>query len=124
MICKKLYIGNGERCHNGGECHEGYGLEFSCKCLPGWQGHYCDDEIDECSSSPCQNGAVCVDKLANYACACLMGFTGINCEEAVLLCTDSPCYNNALCLMEEGLPVCYCVPGNLISFLTIIIILQ
>lgn len=67
-------------------------------------------DIDECSSSPCQNGAICVDRLAEYACACSTGFTGANCEEEVQQCEDSPCSNGALCLMEEGAPVCYCVP--------------
>lgn len=103
-------IGNGERCHNGGECIEGKGLDFRCACAQGWQGVYCDSEINECESSPCQNGAVCIDKLASYACACSMGYTGVNCEEEVMVCEDSPCSNSALCLMEEGLPVCYCVP--------------
>lgn len=105
-----VYTGNGERCHNGGECIEGKGLEFTCNCAAGWTGVYCDSEIDECESSPCQNGAVCVDKLAHYLCACPTGYTGVNCEEEVMVCDDSPCANSALCLMEEGLPVCYCVP--------------
>lgn len=29
--------------------------------------------MDECASSPCLNGAVCVDREADYACACLFG---------------------------------------------------
>lgn len=66
--------------------------------------------IDECESSPCQNGGVCVDKINSFACVCAVGFTGPNCEEEILVCNDSPCKNSALCLMEEGQPVCYCVP--------------
>lgn len=89
---------------------DGPGLEFSCSCALGWTSQYCDSEINECESSPCQNGGVCVDKIASYACACPMGFTGLNCEEEILKCENSPCKNNALCLMEEGIPVCYCVP--------------
>lgn len=46
----------GERCHNGGECIEGIGLEFTCNCVDGYKGEYCDVEIDECESSPCANG--------------------------------------------------------------------
>lgn len=85
-------------------------MEFSCSCAPGWTSQFCDSEINECESAPCQNGGVCVDKIASYACACPMGFTGLNCEEEILKCENSPCKNNALCLMEEGVPVCYCVP--------------
>ncbi|GAB0086236.1 Protein eyes shut [Sergentomyia squamirostris] len=99
-----------ERCENGGECIEGTGLSFSCQCSPGWEGDLCEKDINECASSPCQNGGVCVDKLAGYACACVTGFTGNDCEETILECNDSPCQNDALCLMEDGQPVCYCVP--------------
>ncbi|XP_034670265.1 protein eyes shut [Drosophila subobscura] len=102
--------GTGARCQHGGECIEGPGLEFTCDCPAGWHGRICQEEINECESSPCQNGGVCVDKLAAYACACPMGYTGINCEEEILICADNPCQNNALCLMEEGIPTCYCVP--------------
>ncbi|KAH8413382.1 hypothetical protein KR009_010472 [Drosophila setifemur] len=102
--------GTGARCQHGGECLEGPGLEFTCSCPAGWHGRICQEEINECASSPCQNGGVCVDKLAAYACACPMGYTGINCEEEILICADNPCQNNALCLMEEGVPTCYCVP--------------
>ncbi|KAH8289904.1 hypothetical protein KR018_002771, partial [Drosophila ironensis] len=102
--------GTGARCQHGGECIEGPGLEFTCACPAGWHGRICQEEINECASSPCQNGGVCVDKLAAYACACPMGYTGINCEEEILICADNPCQNNALCLMEEGVPTCYCVP--------------
>ncbi|XP_034472234.1 protein eyes shut [Drosophila innubila] len=102
--------GTGARCQHGGECIEGPGLEFTCECPAGWHGRICQEEINECASAPCQNGGVCVDKLAAYACACPMGYTGVNCEEEILICADNPCQNNALCLMEENVPTCYCVP--------------
>lgn len=41
-------------------------------------------EIDECSSSPCQNDATCRDHLNGYSCSCRPGFTGRNCESGVL----------------------------------------
>lgn len=102
--------GSGNKCHNGGQCVEGRGLEFTCDCALGWMGRFCSIEIDECESSPCLNGAVCVDKVGQYACVCAMGYTGQNCEEDIQVCNDSPCSHDALCLMEEGQPVCYCVP--------------
>ncbi|XP_065093274.1 protein eyes shut [Ochlerotatus camptorhynchus] len=100
----------GDRCHNGGECIEGHGLDFSCQCVEGYEGKFCDEETNECESSPCQNGGVCIDKFASYTCACTMGFTGTNCEEEIMFCESSPCSNQALCLVEENEPTCYCVP--------------
>uniref|UniRef100_A0A182JZL7 Protein eyes shut n=1 Tax=Anopheles christyi TaxID=43041 RepID=A0A182JZL7_9DIPT len=100
----------GDRCHNGAVCIEGPGLEFSCRCTEGYEGRLCDAEINECASTPCLNGAICIDKFASYVCACPMGFSGTNCEEEIMVCASSPCANQALCLMEEDSPTCYCVP--------------
>lgn len=61
------------RCSNGGICQEGPGMAFSCTCPPGWTGMLCDEPVNECESSPCQHGGVCVDLHAGYACACLFG---------------------------------------------------
>ena len=38
-------------------------------------------DTDECSSSPCQNGATCsMPAFDMYKCECLVGYTGTNCE--------------------------------------------
>ena len=37
-------------------------------------------DIDDCSSSPCQNGGSCVDHVSNFSCVCSQGFTGLKCE--------------------------------------------
>ena len=37
-------------------------------------------DIDECASSPCQNGGHCTDGLNGYTCVCVQGYTGNNCE--------------------------------------------
>nr|CAD7195211.1 unnamed protein product [Timema douglasi] len=122
-------------CINGGVCIEGPGDTFSCACLQGWTGQICETAVDECVSSPCQNGGVCVDLFAGYSCACpfgmlafftcksgfspgpkvrpfcvVTGYTGSNCEVKLHPCLVSPCLNQALCLVEAGTRVCYCVP--------------
>ncbi|XP_063218539.1 protein eyes shut [Bacillus rossius redtenbacheri] len=98
------------RCLHGGLCEEGPGDSYSCRCGPGWTGALCGVATDECASSPCSNGAVCVDLHASYVCACPFGFTGKNCEVKLHPCVVSPCQNSALCLLEGEARVCYCVP--------------
>ncbi|XP_063416132.1 neurogenic locus Notch protein-like [Mytilus trossulus] len=40
----------------------------------------CSDPVDDCLSSPCQNGGVCYDGIRSYSCSCPLGVTGNNCE--------------------------------------------
>ena len=48
-------------------------------------------DVDECSSSPCQNGAACVDGVNLYTCTCPPGYEGAQCE-------TSKRHSLALCL--------------------------
>lgn len=38
---------------------------------------------DDCMSSDCQNGSMCLDGLGAYTCECLDGYSGSHCERAV-----------------------------------------
>lgn len=44
--------------------------------MPGYEGPFCEVEINECSSSPCKNGATCLDLSGHFSCHCTAGFKG------------------------------------------------
>jgi hypothetical protein len=40
----------------------------------------CSGNVDECASSPCQNGGTCVDLINGYACTCTPSYSGARCS--------------------------------------------
>ena len=50
-----------------------------CSCLPGFSGADCNVDIDDCASSPCLNGATCIDALNAFNCSCNSTFAGPTC---------------------------------------------
>ncbi|VDH93558.1 CUB and sushi domain-containing protein, partial [Mytilus galloprovincialis] len=69
------------------------------------------DAIDECESSPCGNGNVCINKKSGYACQCNGGYTGINCQIPPDFCASNDCNNGSSCLSHFTNYSCLC-PAN------------
>ncbi|CAL1526834.1 unnamed protein product [Lymnaea stagnalis] len=67
-------------CKQGGTCVEGPTAPL-CDCAPGFQGLYCDKQMDPCESFPCQHGGICHNQVGGaHFCNCTAEFTGKNCE--------------------------------------------
>ncbi|KAG2461833.1 protein crumbs homolog 1 isoform X2 [Polypterus senegalus] len=66
-------------CYNGGNCTK-VSAEWKCACLPGFQGDWCEVDIDECASNPCLNEGHCRNMINKYQCFCGVNFAGNNCE--------------------------------------------
>ena len=86
-----------------------------CSCDEGWQGEFCDVDVDECADNfmPCLNEATCVNTDGGYACECLEGWEGDNCETNIDDCPEeNPCQNEGTCIDGVNAFTCDCVEGT------------
>lgn len=60
-----------EPCENNATCI-GTVDDYRCICPPGYTGHHCEVNIDDCQFKPCKNG-VCVDLIGGHQCYCTPG---------------------------------------------------
>ncbi|UYV71292.1 N [Cordylochernes scorpioides] len=106
---------NPNKCKNNARCTPSSNyLDFSCTCELGYTGRLCNEDIDECAiSSPCRNGATCLNTNGSYICQCAKGYEGREC----LLNTDdcAQCeyalHNGGTCLDGIGEYTCLCIEG-------------
>lgn len=77
----------------------------------GFEGMYCENNIDECFSVQCVDGKQCFDLINGYECRCPTGFTGHLCLENINDCVTNPCQNGGSCIDGIGNYTCSCPPG-------------
>uniref|UniRef100_A0A3Q1HY86 Uncharacterized protein n=1 Tax=Anabas testudineus TaxID=64144 RepID=A0A3Q1HY86_ANATE len=78
-----------------------------------FSGLLCTVAADQCLSSPCHNGATCMDHMGDYVCLCPKGpvwYMGKNCEELYDACITASCTN---CTSKLGTDefTCHCPDG-------------
>jgi hypothetical protein len=79
----------------------------------------CDEDLDECQSSPCLHDGFCQQTIVpgNYSCSCMEEYEGHNCEELkIKTCGELPCLNGGTCRSGsrpwgDDLYTCDCTTG-------------
>ncbi|CAG0900462.1 unnamed protein product, partial [Cyprideis torosa] len=98
-------------CGDHGRCVSLAGGQFSCTCDPGYTGHFCHQNIDDCTGNQCENGATCLDEINSYKCLCKEGWTGEHCAININECESNPCGANGKCIDSVADFVCECEGG-------------
>ncbi|KRY74853.1 Protocadherin Fat 1 [Trichinella pseudospiralis] len=97
-------------CLNGGSCVGRGSFGFTCLCPARYFGTYCEIDRTPCLSSPCQNGATCINLFNDFQCRCAKLFIGRTCSERKPTtsgdveedaCASSPCANGGQCLLND-----------------------
>lgn len=110
------FLGFGPNCSSPVTC-DGTGTSTidytsgNCSCNSGYSGVRCETNINDCASSPCENGATCVDQVSGYSCTCANGYIGVHCEENIDDCTVGLCFNNGTCIDDVASKSCKCPDG-------------
>lgn len=78
--------------------------------LTGYFGSACEEKVDPCASSPCQNNGTCYADGVRFSCSCSAGFTGPTCAQLVDFCALSPCAHGS-CRSVGTSYKCLCEPG-------------
>ncbi|XP_048248139.1 uncharacterized protein LOC124151774 isoform X1 [Haliotis rufescens] len=99
----------GHSCVNGATCLNNDTF-YTCDCLPGFTGSFCETDIDDCASQPCVNGGTCVDAVNNFTCSCPPGYDGGCCEMVTDECQPDQCING-VCVDEHLAFRCECYDG-------------
>nr|XP_043900632.1 protein crumbs homolog 1 isoform X1 [Solea senegalensis] len=76
---------------------------YICSCPPGTAGSLCQEVIDQCDPSPCQNGGRCKSLVGSYRCHCLTQshdgilHGGVNCDVRLVGCEGHECGTHGSC---------------------------
>uniref|UniRef100_A0A1B0CSV8 Putative fibrillin n=1 Tax=Lutzomyia longipalpis TaxID=7200 RepID=A0A1B0CSV8_LUTLO len=97
-------------CSGNGQCETFMNGPF-CVCQPGYTGHFCEHNLNECTPNPCSNGGICFDGVGDFTCECLPGWAGKTCSERITQCMPGQCLNGGTCVITLSNSQCLCASG-------------
>ncbi|VDM49242.1 unnamed protein product [Toxocara canis] len=85
---------------------------FKCICINGFDGDYCEHNVDDCADNLCELGSKCIDGIAKYTCDCPLGKIGVFCQLDDP-CVLEPCKAGSECVVDtaSGTYQCECQKG-------------
>ncbi|KAM6958041.1 von Willebrand factor D and EGF domain-containing protein [Tautogolabrus adspersus] len=106
-------------CQNGGQCVTDVNFpagsgKYLCVCREGKQGDLCDEDVDECLSSPCAVGK-CINIASGFRCECPAGLRGKTCLEDINECERKPCFPAVQCFNNFGSYGCGPCPQGMLG---------
>uniref|UniRef100_A0A3Q0R1P0 Si:dkey-1m11.6 n=1 Tax=Amphilophus citrinellus TaxID=61819 RepID=A0A3Q0R1P0_AMPCI len=84
---------------------------FNCACPAGFTGSLCEEDVDECELSPCENKGTCVNTAGSFYCHCQVSFSDSDCAAGVDGCLKVKCQNGGTCVPSADGFQCHCTPG-------------
>ncbi|KAI8496318.1 hypothetical protein Bbelb_261590 [Branchiostoma belcheri] len=101
-----------------GPCDNGVCVEaadgFYCVCRGGWEGEFCETDVDECKTVECHPLATCENTAGSYTCKCQEGYEGDGKEACTDKdeCLEDICGPNSIsCSNTIGSYNCSCQQG-------------
>lgn len=90
--------------------------QYACSCAAGYAGTQCQTDVNECASSPCENGGTCHDGVVSWSCTCASGYTGARCQTQLPPgpCASTPCAYGSPCNEYQGAFNCTC-PATVVT---------
>lgn len=99
-------------CHNGGTCERNDAslTSVSCHCSSGYNGVFCEENLDDCANVKCSNNGTCIDGINYFECDCMDGFSGKYCTKNIDECSSNPCIEGTCEDFINGYK-CHCLHG-------------
>uniref|UniRef100_A0A0K0G355 Neurogenic locus notch homolog protein 1 (inferred by orthology to a zebrafish protein) n=1 Tax=Strongyloides venezuelensis TaxID=75913 RepID=A0A0K0G355_STRVS len=99
-----------QKCFNGGVFDS---VDGKCSCIDGFEGPFCEKQIQQCVEGLCLNGGICRETFDDLNCYCPEGYEGEFCETPIDFCNeDYMCKNGGTCLdNKNGSFRCLCPYG-------------